>query len=88
MAGYTDEVEGCAKDVVHAVDVLDEERHLLSEHVPLDETLGDCGCGSQKCAILESWVNKMRAKAGKDPVEGGSIAPETTIAEVIENVCG
>jgi hypothetical protein len=87
MADYTNETEGCAHKVVYAIDVLDEEHALLSESIPLSATLGDCGCGPQKCQILESWVNKKRAQVGKDPLEGGSITPESTITEVIDHVC-
>lgn len=86
MTDYTNETEGCARDVVYAVDYLDEEHDLLGEAIPLDATLGDCGHGGVKCAILESWVNRKRAQAGKGPLED-PLTPETTIAEVIENVC-
>lgn len=89
MAHYTDEVETkCEKDAVFAVDVLDVDRHLMTEHVSLDETLSDCGCGQVKCGYLQKWVNKRRAQAGKDPLKPGTITPSTTIRKVIGHVCG
>jgi hypothetical protein len=88
MAGYTDEVDDeCGKDVVFAVDVLDVDRHLQTEHVSLDETLSDCGCGPQKCSYLQAWVNKRRSKAGRERLAPGTIEPATTIREVIAHVC-
>jgi hypothetical protein len=87
MPGYTDQVTGCAREVVFAIDVLDRGRRLLSEHVSLDSTLATSGFRAQKCAYLEIWVNKKRFDAGKDPIETGTIKRTTTFSEVIEHVC-
>jgi hypothetical protein len=87
MATYTNQATGCARSAVYAIDVMDVDRHLLEDSVPLSETLGDCGCGSQKCGILQQWVNKKRAIAGKPELAAGTIKPATTIAEVIDHVC-
>lgn len=88
MADYTDEVrDECETAVVFAVDVLDVDRHLRTEHISLHQTLADCGCGPQKCSYLEKWVNKRRSRAGRDPLARGTIKPATTIREVIGHVC-
>jgi hypothetical protein len=91
MADYTDEVTDCALDVVYAIDVLDVARHLISEHISLDQNLEQCGFGPQKCSYLQLWVNKRRSKATapkKDPLKKGTIKPGTTIRKVIDYVCG
>jgi hypothetical protein len=88
LAEYTDEVQvPCERRAVFAIDVLDRDRRLLDEHISVEETLEDCSCGPQKCALLEDWINKQRAIAGVDPLDGGTIAPSTTIKEVIGFVC-
>jgi hypothetical protein len=88
MADYTDEVtEECAIRAVFAIDVLDRDRDLLISHIPLDETLSDCGVGGNEAGLLETWVNRRRALAGKPALPGGTIAPATTIREVISHVC-
>jgi hypothetical protein len=77
----------CAKDVVFAIDVLDENRHLYRDPIPLTDSLNECGCGPQKCAHLQQWVNKRRALVGKAPLPAKAIGPETTIEAVIDHVC-
>jgi hypothetical protein len=88
MADYTDEVTAeCEIRAVFAVDVLDTQRDLLVSHIPLSETLDDCGIGPNECGILSSWVNLRRTAAGKQPLPGGTITSATTIREVIDHVC-
>jgi len=87
MATYTNQATGCARSAVYAIDVMDVDRHLLEDPVPLGDSLAHCGCGSQKCRILQQWVNKKRAIAGKPQLAAGTIKPATTIAEVIAHVC-
>jgi hypothetical protein len=87
MATHTNQTTGCAKMVVHAIDVLDVDRDLRGNPIPLSDTLARCGCGPQKCSILAKWVNKKRALVGKPPLPSGTIKPSTTIAEVIDHVC-
>jgi len=87
MPTYTNQTTGCAKMVVHAIDVLDVDRDLQSDPIPLSDTLARCGCGPQKCSILAKWVKKKRAIAGKPPLPAGTIKTSTTISEVIAHVC-
>ena len=88
MADYTDEVTAaCEIRAVFAVDVLDTQRRLQIEHISVDETLDDCGCGPNECAQLETFVNKYREAGGRDPIDGGTITPATTIREVMSYVC-
>lgn len=89
MPGYTNQVPpGCAREVVFAIDVLDVDHKLLSEQIPLSQKLSQCGFGKQKCAYLESWVNKRRDAAGKEPLDDGTVKPATTIQGIIDHVCG
>ena len=87
MVSLTNQVTGCARSVVYAVDVLDVDRDLLGNPISTADSLADCGCGPQKCGILQKWVNKKRAIAGKTPLAAGTIKPSTTIAGVIAHVC-
>ena len=87
MPTYTNQTAGCAKMVVHAIDVLDVDRNLRDDPIPLSDSLSKCGCGPQKCSILAKWVNKKRAIARKPPLPAGTIKPSTKISEVIDHVC-
>jgi hypothetical protein len=87
MAQYTDEVTGCERRVVFAIDVLDTNRQLLSEHVALTSNLASSGFGPQKCSYFQVWVNKQRQAAGKPPLRAGTIKPTTTMRESIDHVC-
>lgn len=88
MINFTDEATGgCDYDVVFAIDYLDENRDLLSEHVTVDETLEFCGFGPIKCGILLNWVNKRLFRDGKPTKKPSDVSPATTIRKVIGYVC-
>lgn len=89
MTKYTDTVsKECEIKTVFAIDVLDKRHMLLIEHIATSDTLGNCGLGPRKCAILQDWVNMQRAAAGKPPLtDEQKITPATTIQQVIDYVC-
>lgn len=89
MADFTDEVtQPCEIEAVFALDVLDTSRMLQIEHVSVDETLDDCGCGDTECAILKTFINKKRAATGRAALtDEQPVAPATTIRQVMSYVC-
>jgi hypothetical protein len=87
MINHTDEAaQECEIRAVFALDVLDVNRRLLVEHIPVSETMTQCGIGPRKCAILTAWINKHRESTGRPPIDSG-VKPATKISEVIGYVC-
>ena len=87
MINYTDEAaQECEIRAVFALDVLDVNRRLLVEHVPVTETMEQCGIGTRKCAMLTTWINKHRAASGRAPINP-AVTLATTISQVIGHVC-
>lgn len=87
MINYTDEaVQECELRAVFALDVLDVNRRLLVEHIPVSETMEQCGIGPRKCAMLTTWINKHRVSTGRPAIDPG-VKPATKISEVIGHVC-